>query len=75
VSAFAVNGSNLPNITWDVGESYAGLLPITDNKGEKRKLFFWYFTSHNSEPKDEIVVWRAYTTCIHVSTVLTSSPQ
>lgn len=56
--AFAVNGSALPNITWDVGESYAGLLPITNEKDEKRKLFFWYFPSYSPEPMNEIVVWR-----------------
>ena len=66
--AFAVNGSALPNITWDVGESYAGLLPIADEKDEKRKLFFWYFPSYSPEPRNEIVVWRmkfAYT-CVPV---------
>lgn len=47
----------MPNITWDVGESYAGLLPITDDKNEKRKLFFWFFPSYSPQPKDEIVVW------------------
>lgn len=56
--AFAVNGSALPNITWDVGESYAGLLPITGDRDETRKLFFWFFPSYNPEPRDEIVVWR-----------------
>jgi carboxypeptidase D len=56
--AFAVDGSTLPNITWDVGESYAGLLPITQEKNETRKLFFWFFPSYDPNPRDEIVVWR-----------------
>lgn len=58
--AFAVNGSALPNITWDVGESYAGLLPIAHEKDE---LFFWYFPSYNPESSDEIVVWRMQIIC------------
>ncbi|KAM0713740.1 hypothetical protein Q7P37_010702 [Cladosporium fusiforme] len=54
---FAVNGSSLPNITWNVGESYAGLLPISDSFNETRKLFFWFFPSYSSNPKNEIVIW------------------
>jgi hypothetical protein len=56
--AFAVDGSTLPNITWDVGESYAGLLPINQDPNETRKLFFWFFPSYDPTPRDEIVVWR-----------------
>ena len=29
-------------VDFDVGESYAGLLPITKDPHETRKLFFWY---------------------------------
>lgn len=40
--AFAVNGSGLPDVNFDVGESYAGLLPISNSTNETRELFFWY---------------------------------
>jgi hypothetical protein len=63
-----VNGSALPNITWDVGESYAGLLPITNDKDETRKLFFWFFPSYNPEPREEIVVWCMHFRHLHAST-------
>ena len=39
---FAVNGTGIPEVDFDVGESYAGLLPISDDPNETRKLFFWF---------------------------------
>ena len=44
---FAVDGSNLPDVDWDVGESYAGLLPISDHPDETRQFYFWFFPSTN----------------------------
>lgn len=38
---FAVNGTGIPLVDFDVGESYAGLLPVSDDPKETRKLFFW----------------------------------
>ena len=32
----------LRTIQFDVGESYAGLVPISSAANETRKLFFWY---------------------------------
>ncbi|ODA77305.1 hypothetical protein RJ55_06932 [Drechmeria coniospora] len=56
---FAVNGTNVPDVAYDVGESYAGLLPITDMKDERDHLYFWFFPTVNEEHKEkkEIVVW------------------
>ena len=54
---FAVDGANLPEIHFDVGESYAGSLPITGKKGEKDNLFFWFFPSEDGSVTDEITVW------------------
>jgi hypothetical protein len=51
-----------------VGESYAGLLPITNDKDETRKLFFWFFPSYNPEPREEIVVWCMRFRHLHAST-------
>lgn len=42
VLAFAVNGTGIPEVPFDIGESYAGLLPISDSPDETRELFFWY---------------------------------
>ncbi|KAK1240536.1 hypothetical protein MKX07_004564 [Trichoderma sp. CBMAI-0711] len=56
---FAVNGSTIPDVQFDVGESYAGLLPISNNTEEKSSLFYWFFPTANPEhqTKEEITIW------------------
>jgi carboxypeptidase D len=54
---FAVNGSALPDVDFDLGESYAGLLPISQSPDEERKLYFWFFPSTNADAGEEIVIW------------------
>lgn len=54
---FAVNGTSIPEVHFDVGESYAGLLPISSKSNETRKLYFWFFPSENSKAGDEITIW------------------
>lgn len=55
---FVVNGSAIPEVKFDVGESYAGLLPISQDPKEERKLYFWFFPSTNPKAKrDEVVIW------------------
>jgi carboxypeptidase D len=54
---FSVNGTGIPEVPFDVGESYAGLLPISDDPNETRKLFFWFFPSTQAETKEEVVIW------------------
>ncbi|CAJ2505982.1 Uu.00g001120.m01.CDS01 [Anthostomella pinea] len=54
---FSVNGTGVPEVPFDVGESYAGLLPISESPNETRKLFFWFFPSTAAQNPDEIVVW------------------
>ncbi|KAF2004042.1 alpha/beta-hydrolase [Amniculicola lignicola CBS 123094] len=54
---FVVNGTGIPEVPFDVGESYAGLLPISDSANETRKLFFWFFPTTNPDCKEEIVIW------------------
>ncbi len=39
---FVVNGTGIPDVPFDIGESYAGLLPISSAANETRELFFWY---------------------------------
>lgn len=52
---FAVDGANLPDIDWDIGENYAGLLPIGDQAGNE--LFFWFVPANNSVASKEITIW------------------
>ncbi|EHK49574.1 hypothetical protein TRIATDRAFT_50602, partial [Trichoderma atroviride IMI 206040] len=56
---FYVNGTTLPEIKFDVGESYAGNLPISNKRNETDELFFWFFPTNNEEHQDdkEIVIW------------------
>ncbi|KAF7350411.1 Carboxypeptidase [Mycena venus] len=60
---FAVNGTNIPLYDYDLGESYAGLLPIAQeyridpNGTDARELFFWFFPSENPAAADEITIW------------------
>lgn len=53
---FKVNGKNLPFVDFNVGESYAGLLPISD-KADVSELFFWFYPSNNPSADDEILIW------------------
>jgi carboxypeptidase D len=54
---FSVNGTNFPEVPFDIGESYAGLLPVSDDPAETRKLFFWFFPSTQPETQEEVVIW------------------
>lgn len=54
---FVVDGTKIPDVDFDVGESYAGLVPISSAANETRKLFFWFFPSANPAATDEIVIW------------------
>ncbi|KAJ9654601.1 hypothetical protein H2198_006347 [Neophaeococcomyces mojaviensis] len=54
---FVVNGSAIPEVDFDIGESFAGLLPISDDPNETRQLYFWFFPSSNPNATDEIAIW------------------
>ena len=51
---FAVDGNAIPDVNFDIGESYAGLLPISD-KANASELFFWFLPSANELAGDEIL--------------------
>lgn len=53
---FAVNGSAIPDVNFDIGESYAGLLPISE-KANSSELYFWFVPSANELAGDEILIW------------------
>lgn len=52
-----MNGSAIPNVTFDAGESYAGNLSITDDPSNPNQLWFWFWPSTNVNASDEIVIW------------------
>ncbi|KAI5244156.1 alpha/beta-hydrolase [Aureobasidium subglaciale] len=52
---FAVNGSGLPEVNFDIGESYAGSLRIGNSSTDS--LFFWFVPTTNPSATDEIVIW------------------
>lgn len=54
---FVVNGTAIPEVDFDVGESYAGLLPISQDPDEERELYFWFFPSTNPHAGDDLVIW------------------
>ncbi|KAL9047245.1 MAG: hypothetical protein Q9214_000128 [Letrouitia sp. 1 TL-2023] len=54
---FVVDGTKIPDVDFDVGESYAGLLPISQDPNETRQLFFWFFPSSNPAAIEEVTIW------------------
>lgn len=48
-----VNGSALPEIDFNIGESYSGLLPVDESK----ELFFWFVPSVNPAASNEVTLW------------------
>lgn len=55
---FKVNGSAIPDVDFDVGESYAGLLPISSEpNSNSSELFFWFYPSANPQADEEILIW------------------
>lgn len=64
ISGFAVNGTGVPEVDFDLGESYAGRLPIAEpnslnstNSSSQNELFFWFFPSKNPDASHEITVF------------------
>lgn len=53
---FSVNGRALPEVDFNIGESYAGLLPISSNPKDHNQLFFWFFPSDNPAAEKEITI-------------------
>jgi hypothetical protein len=52
IIAFWVNGTALPEVDFDIGESYAGNLANTPSGNSS--LFFWFFPSDNPDASDEV---------------------
>jgi carboxypeptidase D len=56
-SQFYVDGASLPQVEFDIGPSWAGLLPISGNANETRKLFFWFFPPGPQGSLDDLIFW------------------
>lgn len=54
---FLVDGSRIPDVPFDLGPSWAGLLPITGHVNETRKLFFWFWPAKTLEGADDLMFW------------------
>ncbi|KAG1897571.1 Alpha/Beta hydrolase protein [Suillus fuscotomentosus] len=56
-SEFYVDGKSLPLVDFDVGPSWAGLLPISNSPNETRQLFFWFFPPGPQGSLDDLIFW------------------
>ncbi|EPS99797.1 hypothetical protein FOMPIDRAFT_1123869 [Fomitopsis schrenkii] len=56
-SDFYVDGATIPLVDWDVGPSWAGLLPISNKTDEPRQLFFWFFPPGPEGSLEDLVFW------------------
>ncbi|KIJ33176.1 hypothetical protein M422DRAFT_183566 [Sphaerobolus stellatus SS14] len=56
-SQFFVDGTTIPEVDFDVGPSWAGLLPISSAKNETRELFFWFFPPGPQGSSDDLIFW------------------
>lgn len=56
-SEFFVDGASIPEVDFDVGPSWAGLLPISADPNETRKLFFWFFPPGPQGSLDDLIFW------------------
>lgn len=56
-SQFFVDGTTIPEVDFDVGPSWSGLLPISNKTNEDRKLFFWFFPPGPQGSLDDLVFW------------------
>ncbi|CUA74019.1 hypothetical protein RSOLAG22IIIB_05365 [Rhizoctonia solani] len=54
---YLVDGTKIPDVDFDVGPSWSGLMPISANANETRKLFFWFWPTTNQEHTDDLVFW------------------
>ncbi|KAM5537769.1 hypothetical protein V8D89_008537 [Ganoderma adspersum] len=55
--AFQVDGTKIPEVTWDAGPSWSGLMPISGDANETRKLFFWFWPTTDAANVNDLVFW------------------
>ncbi|KAH8678255.1 Alpha/Beta hydrolase protein [Xylariales sp. PMI_506] len=54
---FWVDGATLPEFSFNIGESYAGLLPISSDVNDLNRLWFWFVPSTNPAASNEVLVF------------------
>ncbi|KAF5383431.1 hypothetical protein D9757_006170 [Collybiopsis confluens] len=54
---FFVPGTSIPDVDFDPGPSWSGLLPISGDPNETRKLFFWFWPTNNITNEDKLLFW------------------
>jgi carboxypeptidase D len=64
---FFVDGTKIPDVNFDAGPSWSGLLPISGAANETRKLFFWFWPTNNPANTKDLVFW---TNGMHYSSAL-----
>ncbi|KAJ6441609.1 40S ribosomal protein S19 [Purpureocillium lavendulum] len=54
---YAINGTGIPDVDFDIGEAYAGQMSISEDLNGPDKFYFWFQPSPNPAAKKEIVIW------------------
>ncbi|CAL1711151.1 unnamed protein product [Somion occarium] len=54
---FFVDGTKIPDVNFDAGPSYSGLMPISPDPKETRKLFFWFWPTTNASNARDLLFW------------------
>ncbi|KAF7800102.1 hypothetical protein EIP86_011346 [Pleurotus ostreatoroseus] len=54
---FFVDGTKIPDVNFDAGPSWSGLMPISSNPHETRKLFFWFWPTTNASNAKDLLFW------------------
>ncbi|KAF9471362.1 alpha/beta-hydrolase [Pholiota conissans] len=54
---FLVDGTRIPDVDFDAGPSWSGLMPISGAKNETRKLFFWFWPANNIADNNDLTFW------------------
>ncbi|KAJ7594632.1 alpha/beta-hydrolase [Mycena floridula] len=55
--AFFVDGTTIPLVNFDAGPSWSGLIPISGDPSETRKLFFWFWPTSNASNANDVLFW------------------
>ncbi|KAG6037768.1 hypothetical protein E4U41_004749 [Claviceps citrina] len=54
---YALNGTGIPDVDFDIGEAYAGQMSISNDTAGPDKFFFWFQPSSNPAAAREILIW------------------
>ncbi|KAF9268719.1 alpha/beta-hydrolase [Marasmius fiardii PR-910] len=54
---FLVDGTKIPDVNFDAGPSWSGLMPISGNRNETRKLFFWFWPTSDIAHTKNLLFW------------------